>query len=55
MLRLEHPGELPGLNPPINPVELTGVAPPENYADDDVVPTLLPSNYGRDDESDDKK
>ena len=43
-----------GRNTEENPVELTGVAPPENEVDDDVVPPLLPIDYVINDESDDE-
>ena len=41
-----------GRNTEENPVELTGVAPPENEVDDNFVPPLLPSEYDRNNESD---
>ena len=45
-------GKISGVSPPEHPVDLLGVAPPENEVDNDVVPTLSPSYYGRNDESD---
>ena len=42
------------MDPPENPVELPGVAPPDNKVDDDVVPLLLTSDYNSYDESDDE-
>ena len=40
--------------PTENPLELPGIDPPENELDDDVVPPLLPSDYGSDNYSDGK-
>ena len=40
--------------PTENPLELPGIDPPENELDDDVVPPLLPSDYGSDNDSDGK-
>ena len=41
------------VNPPEHPVELPGVAPPENEIDDNVVPPLFPNDHYRDNETDD--
>ena len=48
----ENPVELPGVAPPENPVELPGVSPPGNELDDDFVLLLLPSDYYRNNYSD---
>ena len=46
--------EIPRVDPLENPVELTGVSPPENEVDDNILPPLFPSDYVRDDESDEE-
>ena len=46
-------GKIAGV-PLENIVELTGVTPPENKVDDDVVPPLLPIEYEINDECNDK-
>ena len=40
--------------PPENPVKFPGVTPPGNEVDDNVVLTLFPSDYDRNDESGDE-
>ena len=44
-----NPVELPGVAPPENSVELSGVVLPEKKLDDDAVPPLLSSDYGKND------
>ena len=51
---IENTVELPGVAPPENPVKLPGVAPKENELDDDVVTTLMSSNYGSGNDFDDR-
>ena len=50
-----HPVELTGLAPLEKPAELPGVALTENEVDGNIMPTLLPSDYGRDNEPDEKE
>ena len=47
----EHPVELPRVAPPENPEELPAVDPPGNEVDNNVVPTLFPSDYEINDDS----
>ena len=46
--------DIPGVSPLDNPVELQGVPPPENELYDDVIPTLFPSDYDSNNDSDKK-
>ena len=51
---ISNPAKLTKVAWPESPVKLPVVASPENELDENVVPPILPSDYDRYDESDDK-